>query len=160
MSYLVHVQGRAGQCVSRGHSIQFVFYLLSQQPTIQLVLIRPVPISSWLIAQQTLYSDYNMMPPPSDCFFFYSLLAFVLRSGHGGEDPGDETQDEQVQAGRRFGLQAGAGLSQGKEGAGYPFRYMSHAFWAVGTPYGASSPSSEAGTYSCVRRVHSGIRTL
>lgn len=49
---------------------------------------------------------------------FYSLLVSVLRSGHGGEDPADETQDEQVQAGRRFGLQAGAGLPQGKEGVG------------------------------------------
>lgn len=49
---------------------------------------------------------------------FYSLLVSVLRSGHGGEDTPDETQDEQVQAGRRFGLQAGAGLPQGKEGVG------------------------------------------
>lgn len=50
MSRLVQARGRAGQSVSRAHSIPFVCSLLSQQPTIQRVLIRPVPMFfSWLI---------------------------------------------------------------------------------------------------------------
>lgn len=43
----------------------------------------------------------------------------MLRSGHGGEDQADETEDEQVQAGRRLRLQTGAGLSQGKDMSRY-----------------------------------------
>lgn len=69
--------------------------------------------SSWLMAQQKLFSHHqqfcpSIQPPPD------SSAVSVLRSGHGGADQADEAEDEQVQAGSRLGLQTGAGLPQGK----------------------------------------------
>lgn len=102
------------------------FSLLSQQPTIQLLLIRPVLFIAHSSAEAFLSLCSSAQPDPVTNPMSQSPVS-VLRFRHGGEDQADETEDEQVQAGSRFRLQTGAGLPQGKKHVHVTLTYASLA---------------------------------